>query len=252
MPFTDYAPRFPLPDFLVRGMDNAIECALYRDGAIVAPSSGTVSVYDASGTAVVDGAAVTVASSKATYTVAASVVPVTLDLSDRWQIRWALTMSDGQVYTFVREAHLCRIRLYPVVSDDDLTAMHGELTTWKDRTSSSLQGYIDEAWIQLQNQLLQAGRRPWLVLGNSALRLPHLYLSLAIVFRDLHSSAGAGKFEEMAEQYFRAWEQSFGTLTLRYDFDEDGLASDSERTTAPGVVFIGGPGGGSWGTVWPV
>ena len=252
MPFSDYAPRFPLPEFLVRAQDNQIECALYRDGAIAAPSSGAITIYDASGEAVVDGATVTIDSSRAKYTVTAATLPTSLDLSDRWQIRWALTMSDSQVYTFVREAHLCRIRLYPVVSDDDLTAMHGELSTWKDRTSSSLQGYIDEAWLQLQNQLLQAGRRPWLVLGNSALRLPHLYLSLALVFRDLHTSAGAGKFAELSEQYYRGWEQSFGTLSLQYDYNEDGLASDSEQQSASGVVFVGGPGGGAWGAIWPV
>jgi len=252
MAFTDYAPRFSLPQYLVRGSDNPIEAAFYRDGAISAPQFGTVTIYDSSGAAVVDGASVTIASSKATYTVDSADVPTTLDLSDRWQVRWTLTMADGLEHVFPREAHLVRMLLYPVISDDDLTALHGELSVWKDRTSSSLQGYIDEAWLQLQSRLLQAGRRPWLILSNSALRLPHLYLSLAIVFRDLHSSAGAGKFAEMAEQYSRAWEQAFGTLTLRYDFDEDGLASDSERQSAPGVVFVGGPGGGNWGTVWPV
>lgn len=251
MPFADYAPRFPLPEFLVRNQDNAIEAAIYRDGAIVAPNSGTVTVYDEAGTAVVDAQAITVASSKATFTVTAATLPTSLNLSELWQIRWALVMPDGQTYTFVREAHLVRLRLYPVISDSDLEAMHGDLARWKARTGGNLQGYIDEAWTQLQTHLLQMGRRPWLVLSSSALRTSHLYLALMLVFRDFATSAGNGRFGELSEDYARQFEQTFGTLTIRYDSDESGLPGDNEVESAAGVVFIGGPGNSTWNLTWP-
>lgn len=252
MPFADYAPRFPLPEFLVRAQDNAIEAAIYRDGAIVAPTSGTVTIYDDSGTKVVDGAVITVASSKATYTVTAATLPDTKALSDLWQVRWALVMADGQTYTFTREAHLVRLRLYPVISDSDLEAMHGDLSRWKARTGGNLQGYIDEAWTQLQTQLLQMGRRPWLVLSSSALRSSHLYLSLCLVFRDFATSAGNGRFGELSEDYLRMFEQTFGTVSIRYDSDETGLPGSDEIESAAGVVFIGGPGNSTWDYTWPV
>jgi hypothetical protein len=252
MPFLDYAPRFPLPEFLVRAQDNDIEAAIYRDGAISAPTSGTVTIYDEAGTKVVDGAAITVASSKATYTVTAATLPDTKGLSDLWQIRWALVMSDGQTYTFIREAHLVRLRLYPVISDSDLEAMHGDLSRWKARTGGNLQGYIDEAWTQLQTALLQMGRRPWLVLSSSALRSPHLYLALSLVFRDFATSAGNGRFGELSEDYHRMYEQAFGTLSIRYDSDETGLPSSDEVESAAGVVFLGGPGSSTWNYTWPV
>ena len=251
MPFLDYAPRFPLPEFLVRNQDNAIEAAIYRDGAISAPTSGTVTIYDDTGTKVVDGAAITVASSKATHTVAAATLPTTKALSDLWQIRWSLVMADGQTYTFTREAHLVRLRLYPVISDDDLEAMHGDLARWKSRTGGNLQGYIDEAWTQLQTKLLQMGRRPWLVLSSSALRSSHLYLALALVFRDFATSAGNGRFGELSEDYQRMYEQAFGTLSIRYDSDETGLPGSDEIESAAGVVFIGGPGNATWNDTWP-
>ena len=251
MPFTDYAPRFPLPEFLVRNQDNEIEAAIYRDGAISAPTSGTVTIYDETGSKVVDGAAVTVASSKATHTVTAATLPDTKSLSDLWQVRWALVMADGQTYTFTREAHLVRLRLYPVISDTDLEAMHGDLSRWKARTSGNLQSYIDEAWIQLQARLLQMGRRPWLVLSSSALRSCHLFLSLGLVFRDFATSAGAGRFEELSEDYFRLYEGAFSTLSIRYDNDETGLPGDNEIESAAGVVFIGGPGLSTWDPTWP-
>ena len=252
MPFLDYAPRFPLPEFLVRAQDNDIEAAIYRDGAISAPTSGTVTIYDDAGTKVVDGDAITVASSKATYTVTAATLPDTKGLSDLWQIRWSLVMSDGQTYTFIREAHLVRLRLYPVISDSDLEAMHGDLSRWKARTGGNLQGYIDEAWTQLQTALLQMGRRPWLVLSSSALRSPHLYLALSLVFRDFATSAGNGRFGELSEDYFRMYEQAFGTLSIRYDSDETGLPSSDEVESAAGVVFLGGPGSSTWNYTWPV
>ena len=252
MPFLDYAPRFPLPEFLVRAQDNDIEAAIYRDGAISAPTSGTVTIYDDAGTKVVDGEAITVASSKATYTVTAATLPDTKGLSDLWQIRWSLVMSDGQTYTFIREAHLVRLRLYPVISDSDLEAMHGDLSRWKARTGGNLQGYIDEAWTQLQTALLQMGRRPWLVLSSSALRSPHLYLALSLVFRDFATSAGNGRFGELSEDYFRMYEQAFGTLSIRYDSDETGLPSSDEVESAAGVVFLGGPGSSTWNYTWPV
>ena len=60
---TTYTARFMLPDLIERGRNEVIKCQVYHNGALVAPSSGTVSVYDPSNTAKVDGASVTIASS---------------------------------------------------------------------------------------------------------------------------------------------------------------------------------------------
>ena len=46
---TQYTARFSLPELIERGRDELIKCMVYLSGALVAPSSGTVTVRNASG-----------------------------------------------------------------------------------------------------------------------------------------------------------------------------------------------------------
>ena len=66
-----YSARFWGPCVIQRGQAQDLSCPVYLAGALVAPASGSVSIYNASGEAVVDGAAVSVVSSLATYTLSA-------------------------------------------------------------------------------------------------------------------------------------------------------------------------------------
>ena len=141
---TLYTARFPYPDEIVRAKAQTIECAVYRDGALVAPASGTVTVYDEGGSEIVDAAAVTVASSIATYAITAAMVPATLSLSDDWAIHWNLTFSSGQVDKFRRAACLVKASLKPVITDADLTDVHTEQGSWI--SGSTAQSYIDAGW----------------------------------------------------------------------------------------------------------
>lgn len=145
---TLYAGRFLWPDDLQRGRDNAIECAVYRDGALVAPVSGSVSVYSGSAVALVDAAAVVVAESKATYTVSAATVAAE-SVGDGWRIEWELLMPDGVTHTFRNDAALARRRLYPVVTAADLYRRHPDLDPSDPATLVSAgtthQDHLDEA-----------------------------------------------------------------------------------------------------------
>ena len=47
---TLYSHRHGLPDFIVRGRVNLLECPVYNDSTLTAPASGTVDVYKGDGT----------------------------------------------------------------------------------------------------------------------------------------------------------------------------------------------------------
>ena len=80
-----YQVRFPLPSLLERGIDTVIKAPVYQSGALVAPSAGTVTIYDDSNTARVSAAAVTITDSVATYTVTAGTTSG-LTLADGWRV----------------------------------------------------------------------------------------------------------------------------------------------------------------------
>ena len=62
---TQYTARFSLPELIERGRDELIKCMVYLSGALVAPSSGTVTVRNASGDVVINAASATITGSVA-------------------------------------------------------------------------------------------------------------------------------------------------------------------------------------------
>ena len=180
-----YSARFMYSTLIERGRDNLIKCAAYRDGALAAPASGTVTVYDGSGGSVVS-AAVSITASVAGYTVT-DATTASLSLDDDWRVEWALLMPDGVVHTFRNDAALVRRALYPVVTDADLYRRVSSLDPSGNTPLSSIstfQSSIDEAWTAIQHRLSQAGNRPNLVISPSALREAHLLLVLTMIFED--------------------------------------------------------------------
>lgn len=248
---TTYSARHSTPDWIQRGVQQTIALPVYSNGALAAPSSGTVSVYDSGGIAIVDAQAVTVSAQVATYTIAAVTLPDTLALSDRWLEVWTLTMPDGRAYTFRRDAGLVRGRLYPVVSDVDLTRMHTELREWMAQDQTSLQNYVDAAWDDVVLRLIEDSRWPYLILSPWSLRSAHTWLALSYTFRDYASSAaGAGdKYSALAQHYMEQAEKAFGRLRLTYDFDQDAVVDpDDVGVSGQSVLMTNAPP--SWER-WP-
>ena len=248
---TTYTARFSSPDWIQRAITQTIECPVYRDGALVAPDGGgasTVSVYDADGAAIVDEQSATITNSIATYSIADTVIPATLALSDRWRVVWSLSMASIG-FTFTRSAGLVRRRLYPVVTDADLTRLHTELRAWMAEDATSLQGYIDAAWDDISQRLIEDGRWPFLILSPSSLRAAHVALSLHMAFLDYASSAGgaAGKYDALATHYAAKFEGAWDRLKMVYDFSDDGLIADDEQGVAAyPVIMTVNPGRWRW------
>jgi len=246
----NYTTRYSTPDWIQRGVAQVIELPIYRDGSLVAPTSGTVSLIDHNGEAVVDEQAVTITANIVTYNIAAITIPDTMTVSDRWQEIWTLLVN-GISYTFQREAALVIRRLYPVVTDLDLTRLHSEMRQWLSDDQTSLQGYIDAAWDDILLRLQEDGRWPYLVMSPSSLRGAHLALSLSNCFLDYSSSAAGpdGKYAKLAEHYAEKFEKAWDRLKFSYDFSNNGGIDPSEKSVSGSPVLMTTVPG-RWGR-WP-
>ena len=67
----DYSARIAYPSLLVRGVDTPVALPIYRDGALVAPDSGTYKLLGFGGATVLSHA-VSVVASVASYTIPAA------------------------------------------------------------------------------------------------------------------------------------------------------------------------------------
>lgn len=238
---TLYSARFLLPTFIERGRDNVIKCAVYRDGSLVAPSSGTVSVYDDGGAAIVNAQAVTVTGSVAQYTVTNAATSGKA-LDDGWRVEWSLAMPDSVTHLFRNDASLVRAALYPVLTDADLYRRVSSLDPSDNdaiTNATTYQQYRDEAWTAIQNRLIAMGNRPALVASPTALREAHLLLTLAYIFEDLSTRLNEA-YEGRAEMYRRHYDQEFKRLTFKYESDEEAGTTDANyRRNAYPTVWLG-------------
>lgn len=238
---TLYSARFLLPEYLERGRANLIQCPVYRDGALVAPSSGTVSVFKPDQTAIVNAQSVSVTGSVAQYSVTAGTLPASLELEEGYLVEWSLAMPDGVTHIFRNEGALARRRLYPVISDIDLIRRHSDLSALRPSTLSSYQDYLDEAWASLEARLIGEGQRIYLIMSPSALRDVHLFKTLELIFVDFHQSTGAGKYMELASHYGKEYGRSWSRLNFIYDRDQDGAVDDPyRRRGAAASIWLNG------------
>ena len=144
-----YSPRIRIHDVLERNRGVTLDLPIYRDNALVGPTSAFFNLKDPNGNDVISRRAVSIVANVATYTIAGDELPATLRLSEGYLQIWELTIS-GVVYTFRKPCAIARSGLYPVISDLDLEAEYSDLASIRPSSlGSSYQTYIDEAWVQL-------------------------------------------------------------------------------------------------------
>lgn len=233
--------RFLTSDYLVQGRDNALSCPLWQSGALVAPSSGTVSIYDPANTAIVNAAAVTVAGNVATYTVPAATLPASLSRGMGWRVEWTLTVASvASVYR--NSAGLVKCALAPVITDADLYRRKSGLDPSGGAPLSSLttfQSFIDEAWVTLVGKLVGKGNLPHLVMEPSALREPHLLLTLALIFEDFATRLSE-THRETADRYMDRFEKAWSELAFEYDTSDSGQSDGRRKRSASPTLWLGG------------
>jgi|TARA_R110002110_G_scaffold16328_2_gene71039 hypothetical protein len=243
-----YTARIPFPSYLERARAQLVQLAVYRDGALVAPVSGTYTLTDAAGSAVVSAAAVSVVADVAQYNVLAASLPASLSVGEGWSEDWALTFSDGVVRTFRRSASLVLRSLFPVITDLDLLACYSDLDDLRPSDLTSYQQFIDESWRRVVGRLVSRGRFPYLVLDPWSLREIHLETCLALIFADFGSSVGEGRYIELSEAHKRTAASAWRNLTVSYDEDQDGQGSSGgKRVSVEPVIYLSRSPRGRWG-----
>lgn len=237
-----YTARFLTPDLMERGRINSLSCPVWLDGALVAPSSGMITIYDGSGTKQVDGASATVTASVATYSYSPA---STLAWSEGWRLEWSLVIS-GTTHVFKQDGSLVRNVLYPSVTDADLFRRHRALdpnSASPVSTVTDFQDYLDEAWTTIQLRLISRGNRPNLVLNPSALRDLHLTLTLALIFDDFSTSLNE-TYSDRAAEYRRQYEEAWSDLRFVYASSDDDTEGPSQhRRAAQPTIWLSSRGG---------
>lgn len=233
---------FSTPSFYEREKTITVSMPVYENGPLpVAPSSGTFTLYNQSKEVVVTGA-VTVTSSIATFSVTAVILVATLSLSDLWQEEWVLTMADGTIQTIRKDAFLVLRSLYNVVNEAMLKRKVTDLASLKPSTIDSFQCYIDEAFSDIENKLIQAGKRPYLILNSYALKDLSLNTTLQYIFEDLETYMGDGRFSQRAESYKKNAERAWDSLKLEYDISENNQrASATSSDPVVSVIYTNAP-----------
>lgn len=231
--------RFLLPDLIERGRPNALSCPVWQDGALVSPSSGTVTIWDGSGTKRVDAATVVVTASIATYsyTPAAS-----LDYGEGWRVEWSLVI-DSVTHVFRNDGALVRVNLYSPITDADLFRRVSSLNPAGTAPISSVddyQDYLDEAHVVIQQRLISKGNRPNLVLNPSSLREAYITLTLSLIFADFATRLN-DSYETMSHEYKRDYQAAWADLRFVYaSGDEEENGGGRRRRAAQPTMWLTG------------
>lgn len=236
-----YSARVAYPSLLVQGRDTPVRLEVWRDGALVAPSSGSYQLL-ALGGAVAYSAAVTVASSVATATIPAATLSSSLMLGEGYMEVWLLSFAgESSPREFRRTAALAKCPIFPVITDLDLIAEYDALADQQVGRMSNFQGPIDQAWKEIVTKLIQAGRLPYMIRTPDAIREAHLHLSLAKLFQGFGLNADGNHWRELAKIEQERYEKSWNSASVQLDQDQDGLVDNPmARTSASGVVAMNG------------
>ena len=242
---TLYSPQIKVPEMLERAKSQTSTLPVYRDGILVAPSAVKYTLIDPTGKKLLDGVTGSSPGNIATYVHGPSVLPETLNLGEGYVQEWELTFPGGS-YIFRRMAAVVLRRLYPVVSDGDLTSTYSQLATLRPSSLSSYQSYIDEAWYTLIQKLRQeGGGLEYLVISAEAFRPAHQNLTLYYIFRDFHSSLGQsnGRYLDLASEHFRQYQHEWKQLNFVYDYDHNGHPDQpNNRRAKQPVIYLSQPG----------
>lgn len=222
-----YALDLPHPYLMERARAQELQAPIRYGfgGALVAPTSGTITITRPDGTAMVSAAAVTVTGSIATYSTTPAVSEA---LGEGWEVAWDLSIG-SLVYPFRSAAILCEHVLYPVVSEADIYVEEPELRYHVPQAQSVLsQGWQpqgDQTWWDIQRFLLRRGRRPWLTTEPDAFREAHRYGWLERACRGVEQDV-EGTWIRKAAHYGQLARQALADIQLTY---QDGDSSPTRR-----------------------
>jgi hypothetical protein len=237
---TDYTFRQAGPDVLQREQNNTVKLEVWRDGALVAPTSGTLTLFDPGGEKLIDAQAVTISSSIATYTITSATLPSTVDVGRLYMLRWKLTIS-GQAFEVQRACTVARFPMVLPVTDNDLVdGEYPDLVEQLGDYGANLQKFLDSAKRDVLRELEQKGQWPDIITSPSDLYEPIRQLAYAKVFRFLFNTNDSDRSQILMTLHQDKYEKVLRELTARFDRDDDGLPDSTSRDAVVRSVHPGG------------
>jgi len=241
---TPYSARIRAVELLERNKNQVTNLVVYRDNSIVTPTMAKYSLISSEGNYILTEQAATIETDGViSFTHTASQLPLTLSLGEGYVQEFHVTISSVE-YVFRRMAALVLRKLYPVVSDTDLTSVYSDLESLRPSTLTSYQKYIDDSWYQILRKIRTKGMGfEYLIMSPESFYESHRHLALYLIFRDFHSSLGQsnGRFLDLAQEHHRMYVQEFEAINFIYDQDHDKKPDDiNDRKNAQPVIYLTG------------
>ncbi len=242
---TPYAPQIKIPELLERGKSNTSTLPIYRDGVLAVPTEVRYTLYKPDQTKLVDNASASFPGNIPTYVHPASQLGSDLLLGEGYLQEWKITIV-GDEFIFRRMCSLVLRRIYPVVSDGDLTATYSQLADIRPSNLTSYQTYIDEAWYTMvQRMRTEGGGLEYLVMSAESFRAAPQNLAHYYIFRDFHSSLGQwnGRYLDLANEHYAQYKDEWKRINFIYDHNHDGQSANPEdRVAKQPVIYLNGQG----------
>lgn len=247
---TIYAARIRYTELLCRAETNTTELKIYQNGSQVIPTSAKITVLKPDGSGIVQDIAATVQESGTmTYVINASKLPATLTLGEGYLIEWNATI-DGNEYIFRRTAAVTLRKLYPTVSDIDLTEEYANLDSLRPASMTSYEQYILSAWTEILRRIRNTGMGyEYLVLSPEAFHDTLKHLALYKIFKDFHSSLGQsnGRFYDLSQLHYGHYKREYDSITFIYDENHQGRTDEpDDRTKGRPVIYLTAPAPYRW------
>ena len=238
-----YAARIKIVELLEREKTQTTEIEIYRDGSQVIPTAAEYTLLKPNGDKITDSQTATITGTGTLQFIQTSTsLPSSENLGEGYIQQWDTTI-DSIVYSFRRMTALVLKRLYPVISDIDLTSTYADLNDLRPSNLTSYQTYIDEAWFVILDRLRNRGNLEYLIMNAESLRQTHINLSLYYIFRDFHSSLGGqGRYLELSQEHHKLFISDFENLTFQYDESHEGRAEDANQRRGQPTIFLTRPG----------
>lgn len=221
-----YAAVRPIPYLLGRVAAQTISLPIRNGsaGALVAPTSGTITVVGPdSVTPIVSAGVITVPGGIATYDLPSL---VGLSLGAGYTLTWSLVI-EGTTYIKRFDGYLCDYVPGSMISVQDLFTREPELrhrvpqgqaATTRGGTGEGWQVQVDEAYYDLIQALLDRGEQPWLIRGMTGLRAWLRSRALMLCCRAL-STAADDQWDRKAGIYYAEFKAADGSLSIQHDPD---------------------------------
>lgn len=242
---TPYAPQIRIVHLLERNKAQITDLKVYRNNALIVPTLAKYTLLNATGKKLVNEQTASIDTDGVmSYTVLASDIPESINLGEGYLEEWKVTI-DGVVHIFRRMISIVLRKLYPVISDDDLTAIYSDLHELLPSSLTSYQKYIDDAWYQILRKVRQNANYEYLVMSAESFYEPHRHLSLYLIFRDFHSSLGqsTGRYLDLANEHKSQYDSEWKMTNWIYDENHDKIADEPDRRTSqqPVIYTTGKP-----------